>query len=296
MRRSLRAASVACPSGEHRGLVNMAARARELGGTLTFRRARLGGLQVQVDIPTRGAALDDGGGAVRERPGRRHGQAAPWRGPRPRPVPTRIVLVDDHAIMRQGLRAVLEREADLHVVGEAGTPAEAVAAVAAARPHVVLLDLKLTAGPQTDGLDVCRRLCATHPGIGVLVLTTFAEDRLVVEAVQAGARGYVVKDVDTTELVRAVRAVSRGESAFDAHSASAMVRSLSGGVPEREGLTDRELDVLRLLARGLSNRAIGAELFISETTVKFHVGNLMRKLMVSRRAEAVYAATKLGLL
>ncbi|HEX5810855.1 MAG TPA: response regulator transcription factor, partial [Pseudonocardia sp.] len=119
-------------------------------------------------------------------------------------MPTRIVLVDDHAIMRQGLRAVLEREADLHVVGEAGSPAEAVAAVAASRPHVVLLDLKLTAGPQTDGLEVCRRLCATHPGIGVLVLTTFAEDRLVVEAVQAGARGYVVKDVDTTELVRAV--------------------------------------------------------------------------------------------
>ena len=97
-------------------------------------------------------------------------------------------------------------------------------------------------------------------------------------------------------LVRAIRAVSRGESAFDAHSASAMVRSLAGGVPEREGLTERELDVLRLLARGLSNRAIGAELFISETTVKFHVGNLMRKLMVSRRAEAVYTATKLGLL
>lgn len=221
---------------------------------------------------------------------------APPAGQRPRPMPTRIVLVDDHAIMRQGLRAVLEREADLHVVAEAGTPAEAVAAVAGARPHVVLLDLKLTAGPQTDGLDVCQRLCALHPGIGVLVLTTFAEDRLVVESVQAGARGYVVKDVDTTELVRAIRAVSRGESAFDAPRASARVRSRSGGVPDREGLTEREMDVLRLLARGLSNRAIGAELFISETTVKFHVGNLMRKLMVSRRAEAVYTATKLGLL
>ena len=217
--------------------------------------------------------------------------------PQARPIPTRIVLVDDHSIMRQGLRAVLEREDDLRVVGEAGTPADAVAAVATSRPHVVLLDLKLTAGPQTDGLDVCRRLCAAHPGIGVLVLTTFAEDRLVVESVQAGARGYVVKDVDTTELVRAIRAVSRGESAFDERSASAMVRSLSGGgVPERERLTERELDVLRLLARGLSNRAIGGQLFISETTVKFHVGNLMRKLMVSRRAEAVYAATKLGLL
>jgi DNA-binding NarL/FixJ family response regulator len=147
-----------------------------------------------------------------------------------------------------------------------------------------------------DGIELCRTLTRAHPGLGVLVLTTYVEDRLVVEAVHAGARGYVVKDVDTTELVRAIRAVSRGESAFDSRSASAMVRSLNGGTPERERLTDRELDVLRLLARGLSNRAIGRELFISETTVKFHVGNLMRKLLVSRRAEAVYAASKLGLL
>ena len=283
------------PAGGERGVpVGRAPRAGEHGGAGT-RAGR------DAELPAGPAGWVAGAG---RHPDPRGGamksfgtasQSAP-AGPRPRPVPTRIVLVDDHAIMRQGLRAVLEREPDLHVVGEAGTPADAVAAVAAARPHVVLLDLKLTAGPQTDGLDVCRRLCALHPGIGVLVLTTFAEDRLVVESVQAGARGYVVKDVDTTELVRAIRAVSRGESAFDAHSASAMVRSLAGGVPEREGLTERELDVLRLLARGLSNRAIGAELFISETTVKFHVGNLMRKLMVSRRAEAVYTATKLGLL
>ncbi|HEY4004802.1 MAG TPA: response regulator transcription factor [Pseudonocardia sp.] len=210
--------------------------------------------------------------------------------------PIRIVLVDDHSIMRQGLRAVLDREEDLRVVGEAATAADAVAEVVAARPNVVLLDLKLTTGPQTDGLDLCRRMTSDHPGLGVLVLTTFAEDRLVVEAVQAGARGYVVKDVDTTELVRAIRAVSRGESAFDARSASAMVRTLHDPVPDRERLTERELEVLRLLARGLSNREVGRELYISETTVKFHVGNLMRKLLVSRRAEAVYAASKLGLL
>ena len=224
VRRSLRAASAAAVrraprAGEHAGAGPRAGRHRWRSG-----RARLGGLQVQVEIPVRRM--------------------------RRRTAPTRIVLVDDHSIMRQGLKAVLEREDDLRVVGEAGTPADAVAAVAASRPHVVLLDLKLTAGPQTDGLDVCRRLTAAHPGLGVLVLTTFAEDRLVVESVQAGARGYVVKDVDTTELVRAIRAVSRGESAFDARSASAMVRSLSGGVPERERLTERELDVLRLLARG----------------------------------------------
>lgn len=246
-------------------------------------------------------AGDPPGGGVHGAGGSAATRTGPGPGPGPGSTsvaapPIRIVLVDDHSIMRQGLRAVLEREDDLRIVGEAGSAPEAFAAVAAGRPQVVLLDLKLASGPQTDGLEVCRRLCADHPGIGVLVLTTFAEDRLVVESVQAGARGYVVKDVDTTELVRAIRAVSRGESAFDARSASAMVRSLSGGMPDRERLTDRELDVLRLLARGLSNRAIGAELFISETTVKFHVGNLMRKLMVSRRAEAVYAATKLGLL
>jgi len=211
--------------------------------------------------------------------------------------PVRIVLVDDHSIMRQGLRAVLEREPDLRVVGEAGTADGAVAAVGSVRPNVVLLDLKLSSGPQVDGLALCKRLVGQHPGLGVLVLTTFAEDRLVVDAVQAGARGYVVKDVDTTELVRAIRAVARGESAFDARSASAMARAVGGGgAAERDRLTDRELDVLRLLARGLSNRAIGRELFISDTTVKFHVGNLMRKLVVSRRAEAVYAASKLGLL
>jgi len=215
---------------------------------------------------------------------------------RVRRPPVRIVLVDDHSIMRQGLRAVLEREDDLRVVGEAATAIGAVAAVANARPNVVLLDLKLSSGPQVDGLELCRQLTAEYPGLGVLVLTTFSEDRLVVEAVQAGARGYVVKDVDTTGLVRAIRAVARGESAFDAHSALAMVRALSGPALDREQLTARELDVLRLLARGLSNRAIGGELFISETTVKFHVGNLMRKLLVSRRAEAVYAASKLGLL
>jgi DNA-binding NarL/FixJ family response regulator len=216
--------------------------------------------------------------------------------PRLRRAPIRIVLVDDHSIMRQGLRAILEREEDLRVVGEAATVAGAATAVVEGKPNVVVLDLKLSAGPQVDGIELCRALTRAHPGLGVLVLTTYVEDRLVVEAVHAGARGYVVKDVDTTELVRAIRAVSRGESAFDSRSASAMVRSINGGTPERERLTDRELDVLRLLARGLSNRAIGRELFISETTVKFHVGNLMRKLLVSRRAEAVYAASKLGLL
>lgn len=208
----------------------------------------------------------------------------------------RIVLVDDHAILRQGLRSVLERESDLEIVGEASSLAEALAVVDKVDPDIVLMDLKLSASSDYEGLTLCGQLSSAHPGLGLLVLTTFLDDQLVVRAVHAGARGYVVKDVDTTELVRAIRAVSRGESAFDSRSASAVVRSLNGQSSSKERLTDRELEVLRLLANGLSNIKIGERLFISPTTVKFHVSNIMRKLEVSRRAEAVYAASKQGLI
>jgi two-component system response regulator DevR len=157
----------------------------------------------------------------------------------------------------------------------------------------VLLDLKLSAGADTEGLDLCARLHQRHPDVGVLVLTSFLDERLVVQAIQNGASGYVIKDVDTSELVRAIRAVRRGESAFDSRSAAAMVRSLNArSVLDTKALTERELEVLQHLARGRSNREIGRRLFISETTVKFHVGNLMRKMEVSRRAEAVYAARR----
>jgi DNA-binding NarL/FixJ family response regulator len=208
----------------------------------------------------------------------------------------RLVLVDDHAILREGLRSVLERERGLVVVGEASSEAEAEAVVRAMTPDVVLLDLKLSAGSDFEGLSLCTKLSAAHPGIGLLVLTTFLDEDLVVRAVHAGARGYVVKDVDTTELVRAIRAISAGDSAFDSRSAAAVVRSMSGRSEPRQQLTDRELEVLRLLAAGLSNNKIGEQLYISATTAKFHVSNIMRKLDVSRRAEAVYAASKRGLI
>ena len=218
----------------------------------------------------------------------------PEQGAAPGEVTT-IVLVDDHAIVRQGLRAILDREPDLRVVGEAGTSEEALAVVRRTRPAIVLLDLKLSTGADTEGLELCAALTERHPSAGVLVLTTFLDDTLVMEAIQRGARGYVVKDVDTTELVRSIRAVARNQSAFDPRSAAAMVRSLR--VRTRQpGLTDRELNVLRLIARGLSNRDIGRELFISETTVKFHVRNIMRKLEVTSRAEAVYEASKNGVI
>lgn len=208
----------------------------------------------------------------------------------------RLMLVDDHAILRQGLRSVLDREPDLQVVGEADTRAGAETLAAQLGPDVVLIDLKLGAGSDHEGLHLCRALSAAHPRMGLLVLTTFLDERLVLEAVQAGARGYVVKDVDTTELVRAIRAVAQGESAFDSRTAATVVRSLGRTGVQSEKLTDRELEVLGLLAKGLSNSRIGECLFISATTVKFHVSNLMRKLGVTRRAEAVYEASKRGLI
>ncbi|PRC49149.1 DNA-binding response regulator, partial [Mycobacterium sp. ITM-2017-0098] len=135
-----------------------------------------------------------------------------------------------------------------------------------------------------EGLTLCAKLSSAHPDLGLLVLTTFLDEDLVVRAVHAGARGYVVKDVDTTELVRAIRAIASGESAFDSRSAAAVVRSMSGRGESRQQLTDREVQVLRLLAAGLSNNKIGEKLYISATTAKFHVSNIMRKLEVSRRA------------
>ncbi|MBY8862396.1 response regulator transcription factor [Nocardia sp. CA2R105] len=211
------------------------------------------------------------------------------------PQQLRIVLVDDHAIIRQGLRSILEREVDLHVVGEASTAADALAVVEQQCPDIVLLDLKLGTGADTEGLQVCSELTARFPGVGVLVLTTFLDDHLVLEAVHRGAKGYVIKDVDTTGLISSIRAVARDESAFDSRSASVMMRSIRTA-PEDPALTEREQGVLELLARGLSNREIGSRLFVSETTVKFHVRNLMRKLAVSTRAEAVYEASKMGLI
>ncbi len=209
-------------------------------------------------------------------------------------APVTIVLIDDHAILRQGLRSLLEREHDLRVVGEASSPGEALAVVEQTRPTIVLLDMKLSPTSDSEGLSLCARLTKQYPGLGVLVLSTFVDDALVVSAIQHGACGYVVKDVNTVELVRAIRLVAQNGSAFDSRSAAAMMRSIHA--PQvRSPLTERELSVLRLVASGLSNRGIGAQLYLSETTVKFHVRNLMRKLDAASRAEAVYKATKAGL-
>jgi len=210
----------------------------------------------------------------------------------------KVGIVDDHSIMRQGLRVMLDREPDLQVVGDADGERSAITMVTQATPDVVLMDLKLTIDGGCEGLDLCAKVADRFPESRILVLTTFADEWLVREAIRQGAKGYVVKDVDLTELIRAIRAVYRGESAFDSRSASAVVSWLRRE-PDTEAtkqITPREREILAMLARGLSNVAIGKRLYISDTTVKFHVTNLMHKLGARRRAEAVYAASKLGLI
>jgi two-component system, NarL family, response regulator DevR len=198
----------------------------------------------------------------------------------------RVFIVDDHTIVREGLRSILELEHDIVVVGHAARPPEALASLAVTRPDVVLLDLKLNDAGPASGLDLCAEIVARHPRVGVIVLTTFHDQSLVLDALRRGARGYVLKDVDVVDLVKIIRKVRGG---------SLMVQSLS----ERDGaprLTPRELEIVRLLARGLTNREIGRQALISDSTVKFHVRGIMRKLSVHHRAEVVYAATKLGIL
>jgi len=206
-------------------------------------------------------------------------------------VSTRVLIVDDHAIVRRGLRSILELEQDIVVVGEAGGPAEALRTVERTRPEVVLLDLKLSPAGDAEGLAVCSRILELRPGTSVVVLSTFLDKRLVAEALRRGAQAYVLKDVDLGELVRIIRAVARGESGFDTRSA-AVVRALAAGGGERPSLTDREREVVRLIAEGLTNREIGQAIFVSESTVKFHVRNVMRKLDVHHRAEVAYAASR----
>ena len=183
---------------------------------------------------------------------------------------------------------MLQREPDLEVVGEASTADEALRAVRSTRPDVAVLDLKLGTGSELDGLRVCAAVREQFPEVAPLVLTTFLDEAIVVRAVRAGARGYVVKNVDVTELVAAVR--------FDPRTASMVLDALKGGSATAEALSAREIEVLKLLAEGMSNKEIGAALFISATTAKFHISNILRKLKVSRRAEAVYVAGRQGLL
>jgi DNA-binding NarL/FixJ family response regulator len=220
--------------------------------------------------------------------------------------PVRILVVDDHTIVRQGLRSILDLEPDFTVVGEAADAAQAAAETARLRPDVVLLDLMLSDREPAEGLDVCAALREKYDDVSVVVLTTFLDERLLLGALRRGASGYALKDVDAIELARIIRSVHGGQSAFDPRSQQLVVRSLTGqaGQPGQAGrqgkppgtLSDRELQVVRLVAQGATNPRVARELFLSESTVKYHLRTAMRKLGASDRTELVYRASARGLL
>ena len=214
--------------------------------------------------------------------------------------PVRILVVDDHTIVRQGLRSILDLEPDFTVVGEAADAPQAIEQTARLRPDVVLLDLMLSDREPAEGLDVCAALRAKFDNVSVVVLTTFLDERLLLGALRRGASGYALKDVDTVELARIIRTVHGGQCAFDPRSAELAVRSLTGQ-PGQPGppagvLTNRELEVIRLVAQGATNLRVARELFVSESTVKYHLRTAMRKLGASDRTELVYRASARGLL
>jgi DNA-binding NarL/FixJ family response regulator len=204
----------------------------------------------------------------------------------------RVLIVDDHPVVRDGLRGVIEGEPDLTVVGEAGDGAEALARVAdGSTVDVVLMDLRM---PRVGGVEAIRALQRSAPSVRVLVLTTFDTDADVLPAVAAGATGYLLKDTPREDLVRAVRAAYRGEAVLSPAVAGRLMGQVRS--PAREALTDRELEVLRLVAAGSTNRETARALFISEATVKTHLLHIYEKLDVRDRASAVAAAYQRGLL
>jgi len=202
-----------------------------------------------------------------------------------------VLVVDDHPVVRSGLIGMLAVEEDLDVVGEAGDGEEAVARVAALEPDVVLMDLRM---PRLDGAGATARIRADHPRTRVLVLTTYDTDGDIVRAVEAGAAGYLLKDTPRAHLVEAVRAASRGETVLAPTVAAKLVSRMRA--PVAEPVTPREVEVLRCVARGLSNAEIGRELFIGEATVKTHLLRVFAKLGVGDRTRAVTVAMELGVL
>lgn len=213
------------------------------------------------------------------------------RSPLPEQARVRVLVVDDHAIVRLGVRSLLER-AGLSVVAQAATGAEAISAAVLHQPDVVVLDLGL---PDRDGVSVCRELRARFPDTVVVIFSALREDALVKRALEAGASAYLLKDAEDFDLVGAVRRALAGESVIDPRAAAALLRRL-GTSDDRPAITEQERNVLRLAAEGASNREIGARLYLSPHTVKEYLRNAMRKLDVDSRIEAVLAANRLGLL
>jgi NarL family two-component system response regulator LiaR len=201
--------------------------------------------------------------------------------------PIRVLIVDDHAVVRGGLSKFLQMHKDLNLVGEAENGAEAVRLTRQLQPNVVLMDLKM---PEMDGVAATREIRARHPDVRVIVLTSFAEDNMVQGALQAGATGYLLKNVSGAELAAAIRAAHAGRMTLSSEATEALVHAATHPMVAADDLTEREREVLALMVDGLSNQEIAARLFLSLGTVKFHAGNIYSKLGVDSRVAAVTLA------
>jgi len=206
----------------------------------------------------------------------------------------KVFLVDDHEVVRRGLAGLLASDPELEIVGEAGSVSEAKARIPALKPDVVVLDVRL---PDGNGIELCRDLVSEHPDLRCLMLTSFTSDEAMLEAILAGASGYVVKDIKGMELAQAIKEVGAGKSLLDNRAAAALMAKLRGAA-EREdplsGLTEQERTLLTLLSEGLTNRQIAARMFLAEKTVKNYVSRLLAKLGMERRTQAAVFASKLG--
>ncbi len=207
------------------------------------------------------------------------------------PDPIRVFLLDDHEIVRMGVRDLLEAEPGITVIGEAGTAASALARIPALKPDVAILDIRL---PDGDGVSVCRDIRSKMPQLACLMLTSFSDDEALFDAIMAGASGYVLKQIRGTDLVGAVRTIASGQSLLDPEAASRVMRRMRDQATASDplaGLTDQERRILALIGEGLTNRQIGDRLFLAEKTVKNYVSALFAKLGMQRRAQAAaYAA------
>jgi DNA-binding NarL/FixJ family response regulator len=203
----------------------------------------------------------------------------------------RVFLLDDHEIVRMGVRDLLEAEPGITVIGEAGTAASALARIPALKPDVAILDIRL---PDGDGVSVCRDIRSKMPQLACLMLTSFSDDEALFDAIMAGAAGYVLKQIRGTDLVGAVRTIASGQSLLDPEAASRVMRRMRDQATAADplaGLTDQERRILALIGEGLTNRQIGDRLFLAEKTVKNYVSALFAKLGMQRRAQAAaYAA------
>ncbi|GAC1521046.1 MAG: response regulator transcription factor [Marmoricola sp.] len=208
-------------------------------------------------------------------------------------APIRVVLVDDHEVVRQGLRALLETAPDMTVIGDFGTAAEATARIPALHPSVAVLDGRL---PDGSGIEVCREIRSVDPSIGVLILTSYDDDDALFAAIMAGAAGYVLKQVKGTDLLEAVRLVASGASLIDPGLTARVLERIRTGsqqAPELSDLTEQETKILRLIAQGLTNRQIGEQMYLAEKTVKNYVSAILSKLGLERRTQAAVMASKL---